>query len=622
MSAVHGAQGTAQSDFSTFGLLDLSTMNEIEKKIEQAVIAAVAEVTGQPFGGKVLLQETRKEFEGDLTVVVFPLVKLLRRSPEETGRWLGDYLKEHLPEIDRYNVVKGFLNLVLAGSYWVDFLNSTRDGEAYGVVAAADDAPTVVIEYSSPNTNKPLHLGHVRNNLIGYSLSKIMAADGNRVVKTNIVNDRGIHICKSMLAWQKWGDGITPEKAGKKGDFLVGDFYVKFEQEYQKQVKELVAGGMPEEEARKKAPLLLEAQEMLRRWEAGDPEVMKLWKMMNEWVYAGFDVTYKALGVDFDKIYYESDTYKVGKKIVLEALEKGIVRRRDDGSVWADLRDEGLDEKVLLRSDGTAVYMTQDLGTAVLRYEDFHFDKHIYVVGNEQNYHFQVLRILMKKLGYEWADRLIHLSYGMVELPEGKMKSREGKVVDADDLIAGMVETAREMGEELGKLEGLGEEEKDEVFRKIGLAALKYFILKIDPKKNIVFNPRESIDFNGNTGPFIQYTYARIRSVFRKREEKGVAMPERLAGDYLPNERETFLTRLLARFPAVRADAAGTYNPAIIANYCYEVAKGFNQFYHDHSILNEPDPRARDLRLVLALKTGEVLHTAMGLLGIEMPERM
>ncbi len=600
----------------------LPDMQEIGKKIEEAVVAAVSEAAGQPFTGQVLLQETRREFEGDITVVVFPLVKLLRRSPEQTGEWLGAYLKEHLPEIDRYNVVKGFLNLVFTGAYWVSFLNDLLRTEDYGLKKADDESPMVVIEYSSPNTNKPLHLGHVRNNLIGYSLSRIMAAAGNRVIKTNIVNDRGIHICKSMLAWQKWGNGITPEKAGKKGDFLVGDFYVKFEQEYRKEVEQLVAQGMPEEEAKKKAPLLREAQEMLRRWEAGDPDVLELWKRMNGWVYEGFDVTYKALGVDFDKIYYESDTYKVGKQIVLEALEKGLVYRRDDGSVWADLRDEGLDEKVLLRSDGTAVYMTQDLGTAVLRYNDFHFDEHIYVVGNEQNYHFQVLRVLMKKLGYPWADRLIHLSYGMVELPEGKMKSREGKVVDADDLIAGMIETAREMGEELGKLEGLGEEEKDEVFRRIGLGALKYFILKIDPKKNIVFNPRESIDFNGNTGPFIQYTYARIRSVFRKGEERNVTMPRKLSGNYLPNEKESFLTRLLARFPAVLADAAETDSPALIANYCYEVAKGFNQFYHDYSILNEPDDMARDLRLVLALKTGEILRTAMELLGIEMVERM
>ncbi len=597
-------------------------MKEIGKKIETAVREAVEQHTGAPYTGQVLLQETRREFEGDLTVVVFPLVKVMRMSPEETGRWLGRELQQRLPEIARFNVIKGFLNLVLDGSYWIAFLNRVRPLSDYGLEQPADDAPMVVIEYSSPNTNKPLHLGHVRNNLIGYSLSRIMAADGNRVVKTNIVNDRGIHICKSMLAWQKWGNGITPEKAGKKGDFLVGDFYVKFEQEYRRQVEEMVARGIPEEEARKKAPLLQEAQEMLRRWEAGDPEVIRLWKMMNRWVYDGFDVTYRALGVDFDKIYYESDTYKVGKKIVLEALEKGIVYRRDDGSVWADLREEGLDEKVLLRSDGTAVYMTQDLGTAVLRWNDYHFDRHIYVVGNEQNYHFQVLRILMKKLGYPWADRLIHLSYGMVELPEGKMKSREGKVVDADDLIAGMIETAREMGEELGKLEGLDEQEKEEVYRKIGLGALKYFILKIDPKKNIIFNPQESIDFNGNTGPFIQYTYARIRSVMRKAADRGLEVPQRLDAAYLPNEKETFLLRLMARFPEVRADAAAAYNPSVIANYCYEVAKAFNQFYHDYSILNEPAADTRAMRLVMTYVTGEVLRTAMGLLGIEMPERM
>ncbi len=595
----------------------------IADKIKNTLQEAITAATGKPLDAdKILLQETRKEFEGDLTVVVFPLVKEVRKSPEETGRILGDYLQEHMPEIARYNVVKGFLNLVFTGTYWVDFLNRVHREDDYGVLQTGVKNETVLIEYSSPNTNKPLHLGHIRNNLIGYALSRVMAADGWRVVKTNIVNDRGIHICKSMLAWQKWGHGITPEKAGKKGDFLVGDFYVKFEKEYRKQVEEMKNHGLSEEDARKNAPLLLEAQEMLRRWEAGDPEVMRIWKMMNSWVYDGFEKTYRALGVDFDKIYYESETYKVGKKIVLDALEKGLVYRREDGSVWADLREEGLDEKLLLRADGTAVYMTQDLGTAVLRYEDYHFDKHIYVVGNEQNYHFQVLKILMKKLGYPWADNLYHLSYGMVELPEGKMKSREGKVVDADDLIAGMIDTAREMGEELGKLEALGENEKEEVFRKIGLGALKYFILKIDPKKNIVFNPRESIDFNGNTGPFIQYTYARIRSVFRKAAERGVTVPEKISGDYLPNEKETALIRLLARFPEIRADAAETLNPALLANFAYEVAKAFNQFYHDYSILNEENAEAGTLRLVMTRLTGDVLYRAMHLLGIEMPERM
>ena len=598
-------------------------MMTIEDKIKQALEEGITSMTGKSFPAeKILLQETRKEFEGDLTFVVFPLVREFRKSPEETGRLLGDHLVRTLPEIERYNVVKGFLNLIFAREYWVEFLNHIHNDRQYGLRKPGEKKETVMIEYSSPNTNKPLHLGHIRNNLIGFALSKIMAADGWNVVKTNIVNDRGIHICKSMLAWQKWGNGITPEQAGKKGDFLVGDFYVKFEKEYRTQVEEMIGRGVSEEDAKKNAPLLLEAQEMLRRWEAGDPEVIRIWKMMNQWVYDGFDVTYKVLGVGFDKIYYESDTYKVGKQIVLEALKKGLVYQRDDGSVWADLREEGLDEKLLLRADGTAVYMTQDLGTAVLRYNEYRFDKHIYVVGNEQNYHFQVLRIIMKKLGYEWADKLIHLSYGMVELPEGKMKSREGKVVDADDLIAGMFDTAREMGEELGKLEALAEEDKEKVFRKIGLGALKYFILKIDPKKNIVFNPRESIDFNGNTGPFIQYTYARIRSVFRKGEERGIAIPEKLSGRYLPNEKETVLIRLLARFPEIRKDAAETYNPALLANYVYEVAKAFNQFYHDYSILNEENPEAKDLRLVMAGKTGEVLNHAMDLLGIEMPERM
>ena len=603
-------------------MTDHKRMNT-EQKIKKALEQAVTSLTGKPYSaGKILLQETRKEFEGDLTVVVFPLVKELRKSPEETGKLLGEYLVSHLSEIDRYNVVKGFLNLVFTGSYWVDFLNRINRDTDYGLLQSGDKNETVVIEYSSPNTNKPLHLGHIRNNLIGYSLSRIMAADGYRVVKTNIVNDRGIHICKSMLAWQKWGHGITPEKAGKKGDFLVGDFYVRFEKEFRLQVQEMINRGLSKEEAEKNAPLLLEAQDMLRRWEAGDPEVIRVWKMMNQWVYDGFDVTYKALGVDFDKIYYESDTYRIGKQIVLDALEKGLVYKKEDGSVWADLREDGLDEKLLLRADGTAVYMTQDLGTATLRYEDYHFSRHIYVVGNEQNYHFQVLKIVLKKLGYEWADRLMHLSYGMVELPEGKMKSREGKVVDADDLIAGMIETAREMGEELGKLDALAEKEKNEVFRKIGLGALKYFILKIDPKKNIVFNPRESIDFNGNTGPFIQYTYARIRSVFRKGEEREITIPEKLAGHYLPNDKETTLVRLLAKFPEVRKDAAASYSPALVANYAYEVAKAFNQFYHDYSILNEENTEARNLRLVMTCKTGEVLYNAMYLLGIEMPERM
>jgi len=598
-------------------------MKSIEQKIKDTLAEGVAEVTRENISVEgILLQETRKEFEGDITVVVFPLVKVLGKSTEETGRILGSYLEKHLSEIARYSVVKGFLNLVFTGKYWVDFLYAVSRDRNYGIRKPDNNAKTVVVEYSSPNTNKPLHLGHIRNNLVGYSLSRIMEADGNSVVKTNIVNDRGIHICKSMLAWQKWGEGITPEKAGRKGDFLVGDFYVRFEKEYKKQVNEMVSRGITKEEARKTAPLLREAQELLRKWEAGDPEVIRIWKMMNNWVYQGFDVTYHALGVDFDKIYYESDTYKIGRDIVLKALEKGKVYKKEDGSVWADLRDKGLDEKVLLRADGTAVYITQDLGTAILRYNNYHFDKHVYVVGNEQNYHFRVLKILLKKLGYEWAGRLYHLSYGMVELPEGKMKSREGKVVDADDLIDEMIRTAREMGNELGKLEALDDNEKEKVFEKIGMGALKYYILKIDPKKNIVFNPRESIDFNGNTGPFIQYTYARIRSVFRKGQQRGITVPEKLTDAYLPNEKETIVVRLLARFPAVRNDAATTYNPSLIANYCYDMAKAFNQFYHDYSILNEPSGEARNFRLVMTYKTGEVLHNAMGLLGIDMPERM
>lgn len=570
----------------------------------------------------IQLQKTKKEFEGNLTLVVFPFLKASKKSPEATATEIGEWMVANSDLISGFNVVKGFLNLSIAGNSWIEQLNAIAKDDKYGFTPVTEESPLVMIEYSSPNTNKPLHLGHVRNNLLGFSLSQILAADGNRVVKTNIVNDRGIHICKSMLAWQKWGEGVTPEKAGKKGDHLIGDFYVLFDKHYKAEVKELEAEGMTKEEAEAASPLMAEAREMLRRWEAGDEEIRSVWRMMNEWVYAGFDETYKRMGVDFDKIYYESETYLEGKDKVLEGLEKGIMYRRPDGSVWADLTGEGLDEKLLLRADGTSVYMTQDIGTAKLRFIDYPIDKMIYVVGNEQNYHFQVLSILLDKLGFSWGKDLVHFSYGMVELPEGKMKSREGTVVDADDLMDEMVATARETSAELGKLDGCSVEEAAAISEMIGLGALKYFILKVDPRKNMTFNPKESIDFNGNTGPFIQYTHARISSVLRKAAESGIEIPTQIEGEVEISEKEVSLIQRLAEFKSVLKDAAATYSPALIANYTYDLVKEYNQFYHDFSILREEDESKRAFRLLLSVNTAKIIRNGMKLLGIDVPERM
>ena len=566
------------------------------------------------------LQSTRKGIEGNLAVVVFPWVKAAKKSPEAVGNEIGEWLVKNEPSVVRFNTVKGFLNLVIRPTFWNSVLANIAATENYGKVAATENSPLVMVEYSSPNTNKPLHLGHVRNNLLGYSLAEILKACGNKVVKTNIVNDRGIHICKSMLAWKKWGNGATPESTGKKGDHLIGDFYVLFDKHYKAELKDLMAKGMTEEEAEKASPLMQEAREMLRKWEQKDPEIRQLWEMMNSWVYAGFDETYKRMGVDFDKIYYESNTYLEGKEKVLEGLEKGIMYRKEDGSVWADLTDAGLDHKLLLRSDGTSVYMTQDIGTAKLRYQDYPIDKMIYVVGNEQNYHFQVLSLLLDRLGFKWGKDLVHFSYGMVELPEGKMKSREGTVVDADDLIDDMVNTAREVSKELGKLDGVSEEEAEKISETVGLGALKYFLLKVDPRKNMTFNPKESIDFNGNTGPFIQYTYARIKSVLRKAEENGIKFAD--YSNVEPNEKEISLIQTLSTFPSTVAEAGRSYSPALIANYTYELVKQYNQFYHDYSILREEDAAVRSLRLTLCKVTAEVIKTAMSLLGINVPERM
>ncbi len=576
----------------------------------------------KPLEDLIQLQKTRKEFTGDITLVVFPLLKITGKKPEETAQIIGNYLEENLSVVSGFNVIKGFLNLAISGSFYLQHLQEISRGRGYGTSGSGTTPGLFMVEYSSPNTNKPLHLGHIRNNLLGFSLCNILEANGHKVIKTNIVNDRGIHICKSMLAWQKWGNGETPRISGKKGDHLVGDYYVKFDTEYKKQIKELIAEGKSENDASKMAPLILEAQEMLRKWEAGDKEVYDLWFRMNHWVYQGFDLTYKRLGVSFDKIYYESDTYIVGRDTVLEGVKQGILEQQDDGSVWADLSDQGLDKKLLLRSDGTSVYMTQDIGTAQLRQNDYAPDKMIYVVGNEQNHHFRVLSLILDKLGFSWAKDLYHLSYGMVELPEGKMKSREGTVVDADDLIDGMIETAREMSKELGKLEGLTPEEKEDTFRIIGLGALKYFILKVDPAKNMMFDPRESIDFNGNTGPFIQYTYARIRSVVRKAEEMNLDLPQQIDESIILEQKEKELLKLIYEFPGVVKDAAKEYSPALIANYVYELAKEYNQFYHDHSILKEENIQVRDFRLMLSEVVGRIIHTGMGLLGIEVPERM
>ena len=595
----------------------------IEQQIAGSVIAGIKELYGaEVTPAQVQLQKTKKEFKGHLTLVVFPFLRMSKKAPEQTAQEIGEYLVKNEPAVAEYNVIKGFLNLTVACSCWIDLLNNIQADKNYGIVPVAENAPLVMIEYSSPNTNKPLHLGHVRNNLLGYSLSRIMAANGNKVIKTNIVNDRGIHICKSMLAWQKWGNGATPESTGKKGDHLIGDFYVLFSNKLKEETAALEAKGMTKEEAEAASPLMQEAREMLRKWGAGDEEVRALWKMMNDWVYAGFDETYKMLGVDFDKIYYESNTYLEGKKKVLEGLEKGIFYRREDGSVWADLQNEGLDEKLLLRQDGTSVYMTQDIGTAKLRFDDFPINKMIYVVGNEQNYHFQVLSILLDKLGFEFGKGLVHFSYGMVELPEGKMKSREGTVVDADDLMEEMINTAREISQELGKLDGLSKEEAEDIARMVGLGSLKYFILKVDPRKNMTFNPKESIDFNGNTGPFIQYTYARICSVLRKAAEQGIALPEVLPTDFEISDKEEGLIQMVANFAQVVKEAGETYSPACIANYTYDLVKEYNQFYHDFSILRESDEKLKVFRLVLSANVAKVVKEGMALLGIEVPERM
>jgi len=570
----------------------------------------------------IQVQETRKDFKGDFTLVVFPLLRYSKNTPERTGETIGEYLVKNFDSIAGFNVVKGFLNLEISDRWWLGYLKKTSTGENLIDHCKVSSPKTILVEYSSPNTNKPLHLGHIRNNLLGFSIYRILSVCGHNVIKTNIVNDRGIHICKSMLAWQKFGDGETPSSSGLKGDHLVGKYYVLFEKKCKVQIENLMNSGTDEDEARNSAPMMKDAREMLLKWEAGDKEIVDLWKMMNSWVYAGFDETYSRLGVDFDKIYYESETYKLGKKIVLEALEKKILYRNEDSSIWADLTDEGLDQKLLLRSDSTAVYMTQDLGTAVNRYDEYRFDSNIYVVGNEQNYHFHVLKALLKKMGYIWSDGLFHFSYGMVELPEGKMKSREGTVVDADDLIQEMIETAREVSLELGKLSDFTSEEREEIFRKIGLGALKYFILKVDPKKNMTFNPVESIDFNGNTGPFIQYTYARIKSVFRKAEQTGIDENISLISEIKAGEKEIGLIKLFRKFPDTITASAEGYSPALIANYCYELAREFNQFYHDYSILGETDENVRNLRLSLSRITGEILYKAMWMLGIEMPERM
>lgn len=593
----------------------------IDNIIAQGVSRAVKELYGVDTPAEQIVpQATRKEFEGNLTVVVFPWVKAARKAPDAVAAEIGDWLVDNEPAVDRYNAVKGFLNIVIEPTYWCSVLEHIAANDAYGFTAATDNSPLVMVEYSSPNTNKPLHLGHVRNNLLGYSLSQILKACGNRVVKTNIVNDRGIHICKSMLAWQKWGEGATPESTGKKGDHLIGDFYVLFDKHYREEVRQLMAQGLSEDDAKAQSALMAEAREMLRRWEQKDPEVRALWKRMNEWVYAGFDVTYKRLGVDFDKIYYESETYLEGKEKVMEGLEKGIMYRKEDGSVWADLTDAGLDNKLLLRSDGTSVYMTQDIGTAKLRFRDYPIDKMIYVVGNEQNYHFQVLSLLLDRLGFRWGKDLVHFSYGMVELPEGKMKSREGTVVDADDLMEEMVANARQVATELGKTDGMSAAEIDNIAETVGMGALKYFLLKVDPRKNMMFNPKESIDFNGNTGPFIQYTYARIRSVLRKAQEQGFAASAYAA--VVPNDKEIALIQTLADFPATVQEAGRTYSPALIANYTYELVKQYNQFYHDYSILREEDVAVRSLRLALCATVARTVRLAMGLLGISVPERM
>lgn len=595
----------------------------IELIIRDQIVEAIARCYNQQVDASLVqLQNTRKEFEGDITLVVFPFVRMSKKSPEQTAAEIGDYLQQNVTEVEKYNVVKGFLNLVISPAYWISVLNTASAKPDFGITKATESSKLVMVEYSSPNTNKPLHLGHIRNNLLGFSLSEILKANGHKVVKTNIVNDRGIHICKSMYAWKMWGNGQTPENSGIKGDHLVGNFYVKFDQEYKKEIAALTEQGESKESAEQNAPSMQGAREMLLKWEAKDPETLELWKTMNQWVYTGFDVTYKELGVDFDKIYYESETYLYGKDEVLRGLAEGVFYQKEDSSVWADLTPEGLDQKILLRSDGTSVYMTQDIGTAKERFQDYPIDKMVYVVGNEQNYHFQVLSILLDKLGFEFGKGLHHFSYGMVELPQGKMKSREGTVVDADDLVAGMIEVSRKTSEELGKLEGYTPEQAAETHRMIALGALKYFILKVDPKKNMLFNPEESIDFNGNTGPFIQYTYARIRSVLRKAADRGIQLNRTPETGTPAGLKELQLIKAIAQFPVAVKEAGEMYSPALIANYIYELVKEFNQFYHEFPMLNEENEETRNLRLVIAETVGKTIKTGMKLLGIDVPERM
>ena len=595
----------------------------IEQQLIRSVVAGMKHLynTDIPVD-QIQLQKTKKEFQGHLTLVVFPFLRISKKSPEQTAQEIGEYLQQNEQAVATFNVIKGFLNLTVSGKYWVGLLNDINRTPHYGIQPATDQSPLVMIEYSSPNTNKPLHLGHIRNNLLGFSLSEIMKANGYKVVKTNIVNDRGIHICKSMLAWQKWGEGVTPASSGKKGDHLVGDFYVLFDKRYKEELKSLEAGGLNREKAEEQSVLMAEVREMLRDWEAGNADVVELWQTMNDWVYEGFEQTYKKLGVDFDHIYYESQTYLEGKETVLEGLEKGVFYRRADQSIWADLTPDGLDEKLLLRSDGTSVYITQDIGTAKLRFDDYPIDRMIYVVGNEQNYHFQVLSILLDKLGFAFGKGLVHFSYGMVELPEGKMKSREGTVVDADDLMDEMIRTAREVSNELGKLDGLSEEEAHTIIRMIGMGSLKYFMLKVDPRKNMVFNPKESIDFNGNTGSFIQYTHARICSVLRKAMEQSIELPSQLNPDTPVTPKEETLIQLIAGYPSIVKEAGDTCSPACIANYIYELVKEYNQFYHDYSILNDPDEEVKTLRLILSANVAKIIKSGMSLLGINVPERM
>lgn len=596
---------------------------KIEKIIHNAVTDALIELYGyESSANAIQLQNTRKDFEGDITLVVFPFLRLSKKNPEATGQEIGEYLQAKLELVESFNVIKGFLNLVISNNYWIDVLYNAYKDDRFGIKETTDDSRLVMVEYSSPNTNKPLHLGHIRNNLLGYSISEIQKANGNKVVKTNIVNDRGIHICKSMVAWQKWGNGKTPENTGLKGDHLVGELYVEFDKHYKAEIAELKEKGLSQKEAENQAPAILEAREMLRKWEARDPETVQLWETMNGWVYKGFDETYKRMGVDFDKIYYESETYLVGKEEVLRGLKEGIFYREEDNSVWADLTKDGLDKKILLRSDGTSVYMTQDIGTAKMRFNDYSIDKMVYVVGNEQNYHFQVLAILLDKLGYSWGKDLFHFSYGMVELPSGKMKSREGTVVDADDLMTEMVNVARKMAAELGKMDDLNAEEMEKTFEIIALGALKYFILKVDPKKNMLFNPEESIDFNGNTGPFVQYTYARIQSVLRKAADNDIIVDSDFKKDFKVSGKEKLLLKRISLFPDAVTEAGTNYSPAIIANYCYELVKEYNQFYHDHSILNIDDESIRNFRLVLSATTGRIIKKGMALLGIDVPDRM